>query len=112
MSEEVAQLKRLFDLLEEHLDAPTALIQVRDAARRPLQVVGDKGHYGTLPINLDNGHDTPEKTVGIVPTTLLALENDQVVPQDVAYRFAKQAFATTDLHVVLRTRNPEHTPRP
>jgi hypothetical protein len=109
VSEKVAQLKRLFDLLEENLDAPTALIYVRDATRRPLQVVGDESHHGIFPIDLNNGHDTP-KNLGIVPATLLALENDQVAPQDVACRFSKQAFSTADLHVVLGTCDPEHPP--
>src|SRR3990172_1680928 len=103
------QLKRLFDLLEENLDAPAALIEVHNTGRRPLQVVGDEGHDRILPVDLDNSHDPP-KDFGIISATLVALENDQVVAQDVSSRFAKQALSTAASHVVLGACNPKHPP--
>ncbi len=42
VTQEVAELEGLFDLLEEHFDAPARLIEVAYAAGTPFEIVGDE----------------------------------------------------------------------
>src|ERR1700709_2898988 len=42
VAQEVPDLQRLFDLLEEDLNLPATAVEFGHAARRPLQVVGQK----------------------------------------------------------------------
>ena len=56
-AEEIRQLKRLFDFLEEDLDSPSALIELADAKRRPVEVVGQELHFSQFPLHLDFGRN-------------------------------------------------------
>ena len=44
VAKEVSQLEGLFDLLEEHLDAPAAAVEVSDGLGAPCQIVGQEDH--------------------------------------------------------------------
>lgn len=44
IAEEVRQLKRLLDFLEEDLHAPAALVELADGMGGPLQIVADESH--------------------------------------------------------------------
>jgi hypothetical protein len=57
MSKKIAQLQSLFYLLEKHLYAPAAFVQITDAARRPGHIVRDKCHQFFYAVDFNIGHD-------------------------------------------------------
>jgi len=108
--EEVPQLQRLFELLEKHLDAPTAAIEFGDAERAPEQVVGQEHHLLKTPINLhQRGHPTHQFGVGLAG--FLVLKPDQIIAQDRAIGPVLDLPFDAILHVVLGPRDPEDAPR-
>ena len=53
VTQEIAQLKQLLELFEEHLDAPSVFIQIRDTRYRPLSVLWNERHLGACDIKVD-----------------------------------------------------------
>lgn len=45
-SEEIGELERLFDFLEEHLDSPSCEVKVTDGIWRPFELICDEAHLG------------------------------------------------------------------
>ena len=60
VAEEICKLERLLDFLEEHLDAPAALVELADGEGRSLEVVGDEGHFNHPPLDFHIGGHQPE----------------------------------------------------
>lgn len=81
VAQEVGQLERLFELLEEHLDAPAAAIEVGAGLGAPSQVVGEEHHFAQFTINLDLRHD-PAQFDGISFLGVQTGQLDQIVAQD------------------------------
>ena len=106
VAEEVADLQRLLDLLEEDLNAPSRLIEFADGAGGPVRVVGDEDHYHLLAIDGDN-HFNPAQKHGVLFFALRGFQQDEVVSKDVAARLAQHFFAHGVGHVVLDARHPE-----
>ena len=50
--EEIAQLKRLFDLPKKLFDFPPAAIQLSDRLGAPKQIVGQESHLHLYPVDL------------------------------------------------------------
>src|SRR5689334_8182151 len=50
VTQEIAQLQALLDLFKEHLDLPTAAIQIGHTGSAPSEVVGQKLHLALLAI--------------------------------------------------------------
>src|ERR1041385_8054716 len=55
--QEISQLQRLLDLLEEYLDLPPASIEIGHRLRAPLKIVRQEDHLPFLPIHLNQRHD-------------------------------------------------------
>ncbi len=82
MPQEVGEIERLLDLLEEHLDLPAAVVEVGHAGGRPFHVVGEELHLAFLPVHDDQGAH-PAHPLGILSLVgPLALEDDLLVGQD------------------------------
>jgi hypothetical protein len=60
MAEEVGQLQRLFEFLEEHLDTPAATVEIGDGLRAPSHVVGQKNHFPEFAVHLDQSGDAAQ----------------------------------------------------
>jgi len=67
IAQEVAQLKRLLDLLEEDLDFPAAAIEVGDCRRCPVEIVGQKLHDREFAIEFNLGGNAAQP-IGVLPT--------------------------------------------
>ena len=66
MPEKIADLEGLLDLLEKHLDAPAAAVEVSDTGRGPVHVVGEENHDDPLAVDFHFGFD-PAQPAGILP---------------------------------------------
>ena len=105
LPQEVPQLQGLLHLLEEHLDGPPAPVQFRHRVRAPLQIVGEEGHFNLPAVQFHQRHH-PAQDFRILPTSLLGLQLDQVVAQDVSLASPLLALHHPELHVVLGSRHP------
>ena len=103
---EVAQVQRLLDLLEEGLDAPARLVQIADARRRPLEVVGEERHLPVFSINLDDRDNPPHALRVVLPLAGIPDLND-VVAQDAARGLFQPPFDAAQLHALLHPADPE-----
>src|SRR5512141_1239275 len=63
-AQKVGQLQRLFDLLEEHFDLPTAAIQLDDALGAPFQIVAQENHLDLSPVHFHQRHN-PAQSVRV-----------------------------------------------
>ena len=107
MAQKAAQLQRLLDLLEEHLDLPAALVKLGDARRRPFQVVRQELHLALLAVHLDDrAHQAQDSRVLLARGG--AGQHDQIVAQYVAGGLLQEPLPDAILHVVLGPRDPEH----
>lgn len=81
VSEEVRELKRLLDLLEEHLHAPATPVELADSVGRPVEAVRDEGHLRLVPPDIDLRPHQPDllriKLAGAFPR-----QTDAPVGQD------------------------------
>jgi len=109
VADEVDQLHGLFQLLEEHLDLPSGSVQFGNRPGTPRQVVCDKGHGNLLAVNLNDRLDQSQSLRVSLFRSHPGQLND-LVPQHAAVRTGAELANRTVLHVVLRPRNPEHTP--
>ena len=89
LPEKIADLEGLLDLLEKHLDAPAAAVEVADTGRGPVHVVGEENHDDPLAVDFHFGFD-PAHPAGILPAG--NPQGDLVIPQDRSLRLA-QALA-------------------
>ena len=106
MAEEVGELKRLLNLLEEYLDVPTTAVKFGNRPRAPFQVVGYKSDLDLFAVDFDECHDTAQ-SLGIIFLRFLNRQFDDLVAQDA---FVSRGFERAHhlvLHVVL---GPAHPP--
>ena len=61
VADEVGELERLLEFLEERLDGPAGAAGLGDGARAPREVVGDESHLHVLPVHPDNGGDAAQR---------------------------------------------------
>ena len=106
-ADEVHQLERLLELLEEDLDLPPRPVPFADRARRPLRVVRQERHCPLLAVDLDDGLDAPER-LRILHGRVRGRQAHDLVRDDVAGRLPP----LDDLveHVDLLPEDPEHIP--
>ena len=107
MPEKIADLEGLLDLLEKHLDAPAAAVEVADTVRGPVHVVGEENHDDPLAVDFHFGFD-PAQPTGILPTGGGNLQGDLVIPQDRSLRLAQALAANMAAQVVFGARDPEY----
>ena len=84
VAEEVGQLQRLFEFLEEHFNAPAAAIQVSYGLRAPSHAVGQENHFPEFAIHLDPGGDAAQ--CDRIKLLRRAGQDDQVIVQNVPVR--------------------------
>ena len=82
VAEEVRQLERLLQFLEEDFDAPAAAIEIGDGLRTPDQVIGQERQLPQFAVHLD-ARDHPPQLHRIGPAGRPAGQLNQVVPEDV-----------------------------
>ena len=89
VSQEVGDLQRLFDLLEEDLDLPAAAVKVRHGVRTPQEVIRQEDHFAFLPVHFhpsdDPAHDFGRGFLGIG-------QRDQLVGDDLGALLDGQLF--------------------
>ena len=107
MAEKIADLEGLLDLLEKHLDAPAAAVEVADTGRGPEHVVGEENHDDPLAVDFHLGFD-PAQPAEILPTGGGNLQGDLVITQDTSLRLALALAANMAAQVVFGTRDPEN----
>jgi len=107
VSEKAAELKGLFELLEEGLDTPPVFVEVDDGAGRPRKIFAHNGHLDFLAVAFDDGANIT-KSLGVVVALFFVDEYDLIVAQYVSLWCFDVAFNATGLHVVLGTRDPEY----
>jgi len=93
MAEKIADLEGLLDLLEKHLDAPARAVELADAGRGPVHVVGEENHDDPLAVDLHLGFDTAQP-LGILPAGGGNLQGNLVIPQDTSLRLAQALLAS------------------
>ena len=106
--DEVRQLERLLELLEEDLYLPSRLVEFADRARRPLHVVRQERHLPPFAVDLDDCAHSPER-LRILPGGVRRRQAHDLVGDDVAGHLA--AFDDLVQHVDLLPENPEDLPR-
>ncbi len=109
MAEEVADLEGLLDLLEEDFDSPAAAVEIAEACRGPLEVVGEENHNDPFVIDLNPCLD-PAQPLGILLTRLGREQRDLVIAQDVAFGFFQTLAHDPVVQVVLGPGDPEDAP--
>lgn len=109
VSQKVADLEGLFDLLEEDLDAPASLIEFAHGAGGPLNVVGDEDHHNVFLIDRDDHLDTTHHH-RVLRLALRGLQHDEFIAQDLALGFAQELLAHGISHVVLGPGDPKDAP--
>jgi hypothetical protein len=107
VAQEVGQLEGLFDLFEEHLDAPAAAVEVGDGLGAPLQVVGQKNHFTKFAVHLDPSHDTAQfDRIGFGRRA--AGQDDQIVTQDVPVGPVLEPAHDSAAEIVFGAGDPKH----
>ena len=111
VAEEVRELERLLDLLEEHLDVPAAPVQLGHRPGAPFHVVGQKDHFDVFTVDLDQRHDAPQALWIGVFGSRHGQFND-FIPQDPRVGRRVQRLDDAILQVVLGPADPpEAAPR-
>src|SRR6266498_2275191 len=105
VSQEVGQLQRLFDLLEEYLDLPATPIQIDDGLCAPFQVIRQKRHFPQLPVHFHHGDDPPQPR-RIEPTRSRGFHLHHVVAQNIADASPLIPPDHPKLHPLLSARHP------
>ena len=84
VSDEVPDLARLLELLEEELDRPPRLVELGDRPRRPVEVVREEHHLLPLALDDDLCRHAPEQAVvrGVLRGGRPALRADGLVLED------------------------------
>ena len=82
-AQEIRELERLLDLLEEGLDRPAAAVQVGDAGRAPLQVAGQKNHLLLATLDFHPRGDAAHE-VGVISHSGCRAQGDDFIAQDAA----------------------------
>ena len=106
MAEEVGQLNGLLDLLEKHLDIPSAPVKFRHGPGTPLHVIGQEFHLAILPIHLNQG-DHPAQGFGIGLVGSIRGQFNDLIAQDPRIVGGVQGFDYATCQVVLRAADPE-----
>lgn len=110
VAEEVRQLEGLFDLFEEHLDAPAAAVKIGDGLGAPRQVVGQKNHFPKFAVHLDQGHDAAQPD-GIDFFDGRAGQGDQIVAQEVPVHAVLKFADDPATEIFFGAGDPEHVAR-
>lgn len=100
VAQEVGQLERLFEFLEEDFDAPAAAIQVGDGLGAPGDVVGQENHRAQFDVHFDHGGDTAQFD-GINFLHRGIGQNNQVVAEEMALGAVLELADDVALQVVL-----------
>ena len=108
VAEEVGQLQRLLEFLEEDFDAPAAAIEVGDGLGTPRHIVGEEHHFAEFAVHFDQGGNAAQR-YRIVRLDLTG-QDDEVVAQKVAARPVLKFADDAALQVVLGAGDPEHLP--
>jgi len=106
MAEEVTYLEGLLNLLEERFDSPTAAVEIADACRGPLEVVGEENHNDPFTVDLNPCLD-PAQSPGILLARLGREQSDLVVTQNVALGLFQTLAHDPVVQVVLGPGDPE-----
>ncbi len=109
VAEEVDELHRLLELLEEHFDLPAAAVQVAHGDGTPVQMVGEENHDPFLAVDFDHRRHAAQE-LRIIFLGVHALEHDQIVAPDAGIGVLGQAFFDFQLEVVFRAGDPENSP--
>lgn len=106
VTKEVAQLKCLLDLLEEHFDRPAALVEFADGTGRPFHVVCHERHFAHFAVDFDQRMDyahLPEVLVfGNTPR-----QGDYFVAKDIAPARDLKLSNTSKRQVLLWSCHPK-----
>src|SRR3989339_1497774 len=107
IAEKVCQLQSLLDLLEKHLDIPSATIQFGDAPCAPFDVVGQKRQLGRLAVDLNDRHNSAQhiriRLLGLNPR-----KTDQLITQNAGVMGRLKNSDHLVLHIPFRSRDPEY----
>ena len=109
VAEEITDFKGLFDLIEEGLDSPAAAVQVADAGRSPVQIVGEKDHDSFLSVDFDESLNAPQ-SLRILSPGLGANQGNLIVTEDFASWFTQSLAVDPVTQVVLGAGDPEDAP--
>ena len=105
--DEVRQLERLLELLEEDLHRPAGPVELRDGLGGPVHVVGYEGHLPDLPSDLHACPDAAE-----LPRVLVrrhrAVQLDRLVGEDAPA--ARHGAGRARGHVLLPAQDEEDSP--
>ena len=105
VAEEVGQLQRLFEFLEEHLNLPAAAIEVGNGLCAPHGFVGQKDHLPEFALNLDPcDHLAQFDRIGFASRPS---QMNQIVAQAMAVSSDQEAAHDAKLHVFLGAGDPE-----
>ncbi len=105
VADEVGELERLLELLEERLDGPACAVELGDGARAPREVVGDEGHLHVLPVHLDDGGDAAQR-LRILLRRALARHAHGLVGEDAPVA-VRPAFHGLEDHALLFPQDEE-----
>ena len=105
IADEVPELERLLEFLEEGLDGPARPVQFRDCARTPFEVVGDEGHLLVLAVHLDDGRDKAERA-GILFSRALEGHAHRLIGDDAGILMFLLS-GDIENHVVFRAQDKE-----
>jgi len=105
IADEVPELERLLEFLEESLNGPARPVQFRDGARTPLEAVGDEGHLLVLAVHLDDGGDKAERA-GILFSRALECHAHRLIGDDAGV-FMFLLRDDIENHVVFRAQDKE-----
>ena len=59
-SEEVLELKRLLEFLEQNLHSPSRLVESSNGRRRPLEIIVEEKKIVPIAVHLDMSRDLPQ----------------------------------------------------
>lgn len=107
--EKGTEIQGLLDLLEKQLNVPTGFIQVADARRCPLEIVGQKFHHNGLSVDFELRGDFTHG-VRILFALRFAFNKYAVIPQNGPILFLKLPFGAAQFHGAFDPANPENAP--
>jgi len=105
IAEKIGELERLLDFLKEHLDVPTAAVELGHGPRTPFKVVRQKDHLDVLTVDFDECHD-PAQFARVGRLRFIEREFNHLVTKDalVVRRFEGSYHRV--LHIVFRPTCP------
>ena len=106
-AQKVGQLQRLFDLLEENFNRPTAAVQLDDALGAPFQIVAQENHLDLSPVDFHQRYN-PAQLVRVGLLRAGRLQHDQFIAQDFALGIFLENLVHLIAQIVLGPRHPEH----